>query len=138
VKGRIALFRGQNSNAIVASISERREYMITTRIWGFAESKLLSAQARILHSLCREGALGRGHTARLGRQRALCREPKGILSGKTCREASWLSAEGIFKNKKKLDRRLAGPPAGRPGPRQLAPAAATTARTATCTCTSTR
>jgi hypothetical protein len=39
------------------------------------------------HRLCREDALGTGHSAPSGRQRALCREPQQILSAHLCRKA---------------------------------------------------
>jgi hypothetical protein len=38
------------------------------------------------HRLCREETLGKSLSAHLGRQKALCREPKEILSGKMCQE----------------------------------------------------
>jgi hypothetical protein len=63
------------------------------------------------HSLCREGALGRGHTARLGRHRALCREPKGILPGKMCRALASSRQRAFSKTKKN---RSAGQRAHRP------------------------
>jgi hypothetical protein len=72
------------------------------------------------HSLCREGTLGTAHSAPLGRHRALCREPPQMLSAHVCREATWLSAEEVFPNKKNPSSH-AGPPASTATPTDRSP-----------------
>jgi hypothetical protein len=64
------------------------------------------------HRLCREGTLGNRHSAPLGRQRVLCREPKDILLGKTCLRLAD-SRQRAFSKTKKSDPPASGS-TGRP------------------------
>jgi hypothetical protein len=56
----------------------------------------------------------------LGRQRPLCREPSQMLSAHVCHEATWLSAEKVFPNKK-TPNGPAGPPASTAAPTNWPP-----------------
>jgi hypothetical protein len=65
-----------------------RSAALTTEFDGFVENVLLSAEAQFLstQAVCRKGTLGTTLSAPLGWQRALCREPRQILSLHVCRE----------------------------------------------------
>jgi hypothetical protein len=83
----------------------------TTGIWGCAKSELLSAQARILSAQpTRHRWAGKG----------LFAESHLRCSRHTCREATWLSAEKIFPNKK-TPNGPGGPPASTAAPTNRPP-----------------